>query len=87
MLQIYTFVGEAQSTPSAASEARNKVNHFLAKDQEANLVEVTQVLQSESQCVSVWDGTNDWSYSFSITLVCNIHAGDVEKIYQMYLAS
>lgn len=87
MLQVYPFTGEGTSATLASTEARNKLNHFLAMDVETNLIDVTNVLQSESQSVSVWEGMNDWSYSFTITLVCNVHPTDLDKIHKMYLAS
>lgn len=87
MLQVYPFTGEGTSATLASTEARNKLNHFLAMDVETNLIDVTNVLQSESQSVSVWDGMNDWSYSFTITLVMNVHPSDIEKIREMYLSA
>lgn len=87
MLQAYTFTGEASTMTLASKEARTKLNRFLAMDVETNLIDITQIFQSESQSVSVWEGVNDWSYSFTITVFMNVVAGDVEKISQMYRAA
>lgn len=87
MIQIYIFNEEGSAMDACSSRAMKRVNHFLAQDVETNLIDVTSIHQSESQSVSVWEGTNDWSYSFTITLVMNVHPSDMEKIHLMYMSS
>lgn len=87
MLRVYVFTDEGSSADGASGRVMEKVNKFLAQDVETNLIDVTNILQSESSCCSQYEGMTDWNYSFSITLVMNVHQSDVEKIHQMYLSS
>lgn len=87
MLRVFVFTDERASADGASSLVMEKVNRFLAQDVETGLIEVINVLQSESSCCSQYEGMTDWNYSFSITLVCNVHQSDVEKLHERYMAS
>lgn len=80
MIQVYAFSDEGGSSKEASFGVSQKVNAFIERAD----VEVTQVLQSESQSVSVWDGMNDWSYTSTITLVVKVPENRLERIQDLY---
>ena len=81
--QIYVFTSESSVAEDASAFVMSKVNKFL--DNAESMMEVKNTMQSESSCVSVYDGMNDWNYSFSITLVCSLRPmADPAKLRELY---
>lgn len=84
MYQIYPFTAERNNSVAATADARNQFNTFLASDI-AQVLDITQILQSESQTCSTESGMIEWSYTITFTVVAQLSPKHREAVQEKYM--